>query len=231
MKVAKLICRSCGRDLEGTPSDVAFACVSCHLVFPFGFWTASLSGETAPDPDSPVGKAMTSFRGTGEYPLGLYRTEEVVGPGHPWTFLLPFWCFHVTPSFESQEATRGRKLAEWAREFHLPVPAFSYHGFQFTGFPGRDWDITQSPVLADSCPDVRGMARDPFAAFVLAWQLILQRASVIADLSGVEMELEHLGTSLLAFPAREEQGRIFFPFGKTGYPTCFFDDLSSIRRH
>ncbi|MBN2432387.1 MAG: hypothetical protein JXQ27_13005 [Acidobacteria bacterium] len=221
-----LKCKRCGRPLTGLPQDVVFVCTDCGQAFPFSFWLNlwQESREGQVDLDSPAARLIGEYVGLPHYPV-LVWTDP-----HPQSQpCLPFWLFVVRPEFTTSDTQKQPRYESLCRDLYLLVPAFSFHGLQYIGCPGQELPLDRRPPLADGPVALRGAARDPFTAFVMAWHLILRQADRLADISNVAMSVRHTETALVAVPFTVTGDRLVLPFSERRYPVCYFDDLPALQ--
>jgi|GEM_PF-3956848 len=225
MKILPLKCKRCGQPLPGLPQDVVFVCADCGMAFPFSFHLnlrQDVRGEQV-DLDSPAARLIGEYEGRPDYRVFVWA-EPHVG-AQP---CLPFWLFTVRPGFDTADAQKKSRYEVLCRDLYPLVPAFNFHGLQYIGSPGQELSLDRRPLLADGHVPLRGAARDPFTAFVMAWHLILRQADRLADISNVTMSVRHTETALVAVPFTVTGDRLMFPFSERRYPVCYFDDLPAL---
>jgi len=214
--------------LDGLPNDVVYVCPTCATAYSFSIWFNMLRESQGEDFDleSPGARLMEQFRGQRDYPyLVLDSHQESIE-----TFLMPFWKFQVQPRFSNQDVSKLARYKILEQELYPLVPAFSFHGLVYIGWPGQELDIRDRPTLKKQSLPVTGITRDAFTAFIIAWHLVFRKADNLADISNVTMELDHKETVLVGVPGEQTGDKIRFAFSDKEYPIYFFDDIYSIVR-
>jgi hypothetical protein len=227
--ISPLECPDCHRPLAGLPHDVVYTCPDCGRAHWFdGTPLDAPAMGTDEAKGAGLAKVARDFRTARSVSYGFWGpAAERIPPDGTTRLELPFWYFRVRPRFEGVEENRLRRYLPLETELSLFVPAFGVHGLQYVGWPGREWDPAVRPVFHPLRQALPGTSRDPFTAFAVAWFQVLQRADHLADISNVEMHVEHLETILAGIPARRDTGRLVFPFSPKEYPEFLLDDLIS----